>query len=601
MIHRISKQVRVRFWRDLRLGVPRDAPPELRRCYIALRLACPLHFLSTFPYALLFTVYRAWTLALLVLPLCLSYLAAHKLSRAGRWDAARFLVLAAVAVSIGLFCLLLGEASRLETTLFYGITAPFLFFPVREVRKLAIALAFPSAVWLLLHAGGYGMVQPYPLTHGQILLFRACIEPTTGLLLLVPLFFLLRAQSASERLLGETAARAEASSNAKTVFLAMVSHELRTPLNGLIGNLDLLQTRTPDRERTEILGQARKSGDLLRTLIGDILDLSRMEKGLLALHPQPVQPEELLLHVKSLFEPAARAKGLRLGFSAADGIPRAMLDPERFQQIAINLVGNAMKFTPSGSVDVVLRGRSGAAAKVVELDLEVSDTGIGIPADRLGSLFQPFMQVHRGLQANAEGCGLGLSICRDLAKAMNGVIDVESVVGRGSRFTVHLSVPTAPHDLGSDGSPSSPISNPNQDAPFAEVLRGIALVVDDVHTNRIVATRMLDSLGMRCLIAEDGQQAVDTWIMERCPLVLMDLQMPVLDGLGACRRIRELEKARSELRTIVVAFSANTFAEDRSRCLAAGMDGFLEKPISRRTMLELLLPLVHRIRPDLLA
>jgi hypothetical protein len=273
-----------------------------------------------------------------------------------------------------------------------------------------------------------------------------------------------------------------------------------------------------------------------------------------------------------------------------------MLDPDRFQQIAINLVGNALKFTDTGSVEVVLRGRS--ATDGVELDLEVSDTGIGIPADRLGSLFQPFMQVHRGLQANAEGCGLGLSICRDLVRAMHGEIEVDSVLGRGSRFTVHLRVPSGPSE---SASTEESLADAMQDARASAVLCGMALVVDDVHTNRLVATRMLASLGMRTLMANDGQQAVDIWILERCPLVLMDLHMPGLDGLGACRRIRELENDGSQPRTIVVALTANSFAEDRSHCLEAGMDGFLEKPISRQTMLESLLPLVRRIRPELLA
>jgi|GEM_PF-4980214 len=595
-VQSIFRSIRVPAWRSLRRGIPRDASTELRRCYFALRLACPLHFLSTFPYVLLFAAYGAWTLSLLALPLCLSYLVADRLSRMGRWDTARFLVLGAVAVSIGVFCALLGEPSRLETTFFYGVTAPFLFFSVREIRKLAFAIGIPCAVWIALHLFGYRLVHPYPLTHGQILLFQACIVPTTGLLLLVPLFFLLRAQSASERLLGEVAAQANASSRAKTVFLAMVSHELRTPLNGLVGNMDLLSNGVPESDRAEILESARRSGNLLRTIIGDILDFSRMEKGLLVLRPQPARPEDLVRHVLAIFEPAAREKGLRLGFSPMGEVPTAILDPERFQQIAINLVGNAIKFTNTGSVEVVLRGTPSAGR--VRLELQVVDTGIGIPSDRIGNLFQPFTQVHRGLRSNAEGCGLGLSICRDLARAMGGTVGVQSEVGKGSTFTVRLELDVVPPDTRAKTAVLS-ASAPDVRAPG--VLRGCALVVDDVRTNRAVASRMLFALGMRCLEADDGLQAVDIWQGERCPLVLMDMEMPRMDGMGACRRIRELEHGRSDPRTIVVALTANTFAEDRSRCIEAGMDGFLEKPISRKSMLDSLVPLVRRLRPELVA
>jgi len=590
----IWRGLRLRGWRYLRSGIPGESTAEQRRCFLALRLAMPLHFLSTFPYSILFLFYGSWYLASLVIPLCLAYAIGFALSKVGKWDAARYFVLIPISLSIGGFCLLLGEASRLENTLFYGLTAPFLFFPVKEIRKLSITISVPVFVWIFLHSWGYRHFTPYALSDLQIILFKSFIAPTTASLLLVPLFFLLRAQSASEKRLTEIAAKAQASSLAKSEFLAMVSHELRTPLNGLIGSLEL-QEIAPESERRELLTRARRSGELLRTVIGDILDFSRLEKGLVTLHPVPVRPEALLQNILAMLGPSAERKMLKLNLALPEQSIRVVMDAERFQQIAINLIGNAIKFTPSGTVDVRL-SVVGDSTDSVRLRLEVEDTGIGIPPSRIGELFQPFVQAHRGLKNNAEGCGLGLSICRELARAMHGDIVVQSRVGIGSRFTVELDLPNAPAEPAPGETGFALLQNDLR----LDLLRGCALVVDDVKTNRIVATRMIHSLGMETAEAADGQEALSMWSIHRYPLVLLDLQMPVMDGFEACRRIREIERT-SDHRTIVVAITANVFDAERQKCREAGMDGFLAKPYLRQDLFEAVMPHIRSLRPELLS
>lgn len=572
-----------------RLFLPAEELPRIR--YAAL-LACPLHLLSTAPYAFLFALFGAWLLAGLVVPLCLSYLIAWGLLRKGFHHAGVFLVLGAVTVSITLFSVLMGKDSHLEVALFYCTLAPFLFFPAGDVRKILLANLLPAAGWIFLEAFGYRTWKPYALSPIQLEIFGFLIMPTTALLLLVPQFFLLRGLGRTECRLREALEDAQNSSRVKGEFLAMVSHELKTPLNGMLGIMEMLEREGLNARARDELEMARSNGRLLDRIIGDMLDFARMEKGMAALVCTPVRLDALLSSHLVPFGNAARAKGLGFRFEAEPSFPVVVADGERIVQILANLVGNAIKFTAHGEVRVHLSWHplEGGSVRVC---LEVEDTGVGIPPERRNTLFTPFVQLHRSIHANAGGCGLGLAISRQLAELMGGEIVLEENRSSGSMFRFRF---TAVRGIVSEPVAEVPMEGQGDMKPF----RGHVLVVDDVRVNQIVATRMLVSMGFECEVADDGEQALDRWRAESCELIFMDLQMPVMDGVESARAIYELAREEERVRPVVVALTANTFEEHREQCRRVGMDAFLEKPLSRTALLDTLKPIVADRLPHML-
>lgn len=278
-ISRIVDALRLRMVAVGRRHVPDDLPIDEKRCLYAANLAIPFHLASTAPYALLFAIYGEYALAALVVPLCLCYVFAHLLMKRGRTVAARHLLVASITVSIFVFCLFLGERSRLETALFYTVAAPFLFFSAKSTSRILVALLPSVAAYATLHLWGYGWIVPLELEPWQIELFRNLITATTALLILTPSFFLLRHILSTESDLVRALAQAETSNHAKSQFLGMVSHELRTPLNGMVGAIDLVGSEALSLQQREHLEIARTTACVLRTLIGDILEFSRLEEG----------------------------------------------------------------------------------------------------------------------------------------------------------------------------------------------------------------------------------------------------------------------------------------------------------------------------------
>ncbi|MEN9353189.1 MAG: hypothetical protein RL318_514 [Fibrobacterota bacterium] len=567
----------------------------MRTRYAAL-LACPLHFASTAPYAILFALFGAWTLALLVLPLCLAYGVAWSLLRRGLHEAGAFVILASVALSITVFSILLGRDSHLDVALFYCTIAPFLFFPAGSIGKILVANLIPAACWLFLELVGYRMWSPLGLANFHIDLFRFFIMPTSALLLLFPLFFLLRGLDRSEAKLRQALADAQRSSRAKSEFLTMISHELRTPLNGLLGILEMMESQVAGSAVQDDLRIARTSGNLLHKLIGEILDYSRLDKGVTALEKVPVQLEDLLDSHLKLFEKAIREKNLGLRCECEPGFPVLQIDPVRFGQVLSSLLGNAVKFTDKGGIRVhmVWRPLSSERARVI---LEVEDTGVGLPKERRDAVFSPFEQLHRGLLANAQGCGLGLASSHQLVTLMGGRIELEDNNPMGLRVRV-----TLPADVSKVA--TEPSQAPGM-APSAEEMPGKpfvgkVLVVDDVKVNQLVATRMLMALGFECDVADDGLQALNCWEQGDHRLIFMDLQMPVMDGIDAAMAIRAHSRCKDGAFPVILALTANTFDEHRDACRKAGMDGFLEKPLTRSALKELLDPILHQRLPQMI-
>jgi signal transduction histidine kinase/CheY-like chemotaxis protein len=563
-----------------RIGIQSNFPPDKFRCLFATNLACFFHLTTTLPYVFLFAAYSAWMLSGLALALCLAYPISFLLMVKQRYTIARFCMLGSITSAVFVFSILLGEPSRLETTLLYTVAAPAIFFSVREFKLLALAVLWPVIAYTLLHTGAYQWFNPFPLTQAQIDIFKVMITATTAALILLPIVLLLKTQVDTEQALIQAKEKAEFSSRAKSEFLATVSHELRTPLNGLLGTLELIESGNLSSDQKENLSVARTSGHLLRTVIADILDFSRFEKGLIALESKPVSLPDLVRRSLAGFKMQADDKRLQLSMSVDGDFPILLGDSSRLQQIVTNLVGNAIKFTDQGQITVRLSLRPSELDRL-PIVIEVADTGIGIPADKVEKLFEPFTQAHRNLRPDTGGCGLGLSICHRLATLMDGSISVSTQEGKGSVFTVQLLLPVQAHP--SQKPVETKWAFPSVEP--AELKAGKVLLVEDIAVNRMVATKFLNRLGLEVDIAEDGKQGVEAYRKGHYDWIFMDCQMPVMDGFEATREIKRLARAGlGPQNPVIIALTANAQPEDKEKCLRSGMDGFLEKPISMESL-----------------
>jgi signal transduction histidine kinase/ActR/RegA family two-component response regulator len=366
---------------------------------------------------------------------------------------------------------------------------------------------------------------------------------------------------------------AEAASQAKSSFLAMMSHELRTPMNGVLGMAHALETTPLDDRQQGYVRTVIRSGDVLMTILNDILDLSKIEAGRLELESAPFDLRELAARACDLWRPSAADKDLVLRLEIDPEAAHWVVgDPIRVRQILLNLVSNAVKFTDQGEVVVSLQAspRGGVA-------FCVADTGIGITSDVQKRLFESFSQADATTSRRHGGTGLGLSICRKLAKLMGGDVTLVSHLGRGSTFSVTLPLAAAPV-LASGAAESAGTAGPSRALKV--------LVVDDHPTNRAVAGALLGSVGADIATAEDGLEALDHLRAERFDLVLMDIHMPNLDGVETLRRIRAGETLAAD--ALVVALTADAMIGERERLMGVGFDGYLSKPIQPAALLGLL-------------
>ena len=397
---------------------------------------------------------------------------------------------------------------------------------------------------------------------------------------------LLRLRFMTDRISQERAqalALAQHHSLAKNQFLATMSHEMRTPLHGILGlarllrGEDLAAGRPQARERLALI---ERSGEHLLALINDLLDLSKIEARQTLLVQEPVDLAALLDEIGGLMASSAREKNLRLVVDVSalrGGGGRVLGDPARLRQLLLNLLGNAIKFTARGEVGVAARNQDQLTV------IEVRDTGIGIPADELPHIFEAFHQVDGSFARRFDGTGLGLTISRQLAQAMGGELSCSSTPGIGSVFSLRLPLPLV----------EAPAATPLRGAPAAaasrgQVLRGHVLLAEDNEVNALVARALLENAGLVVEVVPDGEAAVARCEQSPPDLVLMDCQMPVMDGFVATQHIRDQERLQQRPRMPIIALTANAYDSDRERCLAAGMDDHLAKPFREEELLALL-------------
>ncbi|MEX0286894.1 MAG: ATP-binding protein [Paracoccaceae bacterium] len=379
---------------------------------------------------------------------------------------------------------------------------------------------------------------------------------------------------------------AEQAAKAKAEFLATMSHEIRTPMNGVTGMAELLSETALSEEQQEYTSTIRDSAFALLTIINDVLDLSKLEAGKMTLSPVSFSLRDCLDNVLRLLRQQAQDKSLSLELEMAQNVPPMIYaDDGRIRQILLNLIGNAIKFTETGGIVVRVSAEKSDEDERVELCLKVIDTGIGIEPDRLADIFDSFAQAEGDTARRFGGTGLGLTISRRLAEAMDGSLTATSCPGQGSSFVAVLVV-----GEGQQVTPCAKVSKAVSEEGLAHLADTHILVAEDNRVNRRLLERFLSGTVGTVSFAHDGRQAVEMHT-EECPdLILMDMSMPVLNGLDATREIRASGRAQPR----IVALTANAFDTDRNACLEAGMDGFLTKPVRKA---DLLRSITAQLRP----
>ena len=398
---------------------------------------------------------------------------------------------------------------------------------------------------------------------------------------------------------------AESANRAKSEFLANMSHEIRTPLNAIIGIGELLAKTQLDAVQREYVHIIETSGNAMLSLIEDILDYSKIEAGRLELDAARFAPAACIREAVGLVQLKAHEKGLRIEVQVDPRIPSHFLgDSHRFRQIAINLLGNAVKFTEQGRIGVALTGEAivPEAARQdraqvqpderwYRLVLMVEDTGIGIPLDRQSHIFAKFSQVDTSTTRRYGGTGLGLTICQQLARLLGGDIEVESpgIPGLGSRFrcTVAMRACPGPDEAHDDRTSLADRNDAQSAVEHTEPTPGLRiLIAEDNPGNLLLMRKLLSSIGFSADFAHNGREAVEAARQHGYDVILMDVQMPELDGIEATRQIRQFQPDRQRLQ--IMALTANATEEDRRACLEAGMNDFITKPVRVQRLTEVL-------------
>jgi signal transduction histidine kinase/CheY-like chemotaxis protein len=380
---------------------------------------------------------------------------------------------------------------------------------------------------------------------------------------------------------------ANSANQAKTRFLSVMSHEIRTPMSSIVGMADLLAHSTLQRQQGHYLQVIQSSADALLNIINDVLDLAKIEAGKIELHPGPFALDQILADVVGMFAEQARDKGLVLDHEVHGDVPATLwVDGVRLRQVLTNLIGNAVKFTDAGKIHISVTAGASRHGRT-EIQFAVSDTGMGIAPDAGSTIFEPFRQGHNGASVPLGGTGLGLSISHMLVEMMGGKLRYESVLNLGTTFYFNIEVEAA-------AAPGCLDAMRGDEEAAKRGFPGMSvLVAEDNPVSQEVTRAYLERLGCHVLVAEDGNQAVTMAQLHHFDAILMDCQMPGLDGFEATRLIRRLEAESGSRAVPIVALTANAFVQDRARCIEIGMTDFLSKPFTAGSLRQILAKRLH--------
>lgn len=378
----------------------------------------------------------------------------------------------------------------------------------------------------------------------------------------------------------ESARVAEAANAAKSDFLATMSHEIRTSLNGVIGFMEMLNSTKLDDEQRDYVESVKTSGEVLMALINNVLDFSKIESGHLHLELREFSLAVVVEETAATFRRECKQRGLQLQVDITPNVPSAVIgDENRIRQILTNLIGNAVKFTNSGSITVNVHSKDAEPSGLCDIQLEVRDTGIGMDDAHLDRLFRPFSQGDSSMARRFGGTGLGLAITKRLSEAMDGRVWATSTLGEGSSFFVQLKLRMALSDIASPPPNQSESSKKVSDLKIGERYPLSIVVAEDNAANQRVLMIMLKRLGWRSHFVDNGKELIDYLQENMVDLIFMDLQMPIMDGLEATSRIRSGEAGESFKAVPIVALTANALQGDEERCLRSGMSSYMTKPL----------------------
>ncbi|NDV21227.1 ATP-binding protein [Desulfovibrio sp. JC022] len=373
---------------------------------------------------------------------------------------------------------------------------------------------------------------------------------------------------------------AESANRAKSEFLANMSHEIRTPLNGILGMLQLLKLTPLDKEQLEYINLAVMGAKRLTTLLSDILDLSRVEAGKLSIESSPFQLNELLHNIADLYRPAAHQKKLTIKLSPHPATQCLVKgDAARLQQVLTNILGNAIKFTESGDILIETYPLPAPSPDHTKILFSITDTGPGIPDSKLDELFTPFTQGNVGFDRPHQGAGLGLTICKQLVQLMGGNIAIESELGKGT--TIHFCI--------NFGTTSSQLPQPiKADENNIHPVKMKILLAEDEIISRLAAKKQMELNGCEVTAVENGRLALEKVSAEKFHIIMMDIQMPIMDGIATTQAIRDGEAGKQNQNIPIIAMTAYAMKGDREKFIKSGMDDYLAKPIDKHDLLKIL-------------